>query len=62
MSMRVKLKDASVLGLTRFSIQKNESRAFPYDQVFGELSKSIGNIAPYQLLLVLMLTVNIGEL
>lgn len=48
MSMRVKLKDASVLGLTRFSIQKNESRAFPYDQVFGELSKSIGNIAPYQ--------------
>ena len=48
MSLRIDLKNGSIFGLTRFSIQKNESRAFPYDQIFGELSKNIGNIAPYQ--------------
>lgn len=48
MSFRVDLKEGAIFGFKRFSIQKNESRAFPYDQVFGELARNIGNLAPKQ--------------
>ena len=46
MSLRVDLNDGSIFGLSRFSIQKNESRAFPYDQAYGRITQKIGNIAP----------------
>lgn len=48
MSFRVDLNDGTILGSKKFSIQKNESRAFPYDQVFGELTRKTGNLAPKQ--------------
>ena len=46
MSLRVDLKNGSIFGLSRFSLQKNESRAFPYDQVYGSIVQDIGNISP----------------
>tara|TARA_B110000977_G_scaffold169052_1_gene218675 strand:+ start:858 stop:3464 length:2607 start_codon:yes stop_codon:yes gene_type:complete len=48
MSFRVDLKEGAIFGFKKFSIQKNESRAFPYDQVFGQLARNIGNLAPKQ--------------
>ncbi len=46
MSLRVDLKSGSIFGLSRFSIQKNESRAFPYDQAYGNVVQNIGNLSP----------------
>ena len=48
MSFRVDLKNKTIFGFKRFSIQKNEARQFPYDQVFGKLNNDLGNLTPKQ--------------
>lgn len=46
MSLRVEMKkDASILGYSRFSIQKPASRQHPYDQIFQALVRRAGNLA-----------------
>ena len=46
MSFRVKLKgDNSILGFKTFSLHKPSARQHPYDQVFQDLQKEIGNIS-----------------
>lgn len=46
MSLRVEMKnDASILGFSRFSIQKPASRQHPLDQVFQALVRRAGNLA-----------------
>lgn len=46
LSLRVKLKNGnSLLGLTEFSLQKTQTRLFPYDQSFQDAQKLIGNIS-----------------
>jgi len=45
-SLRVELKnDKTILGFSRFSIQKPRERRHPYDYTFQSMLKSIGNIA-----------------
>lgn len=48
MSFRVDLKDETIFGFKRFSIQKSEARQFPYDQVFGKLNRNLDNLTPKQ--------------
>ncbi|MBT5751052.1 MAG: hypothetical protein HOI39_08010 [Flavobacteriales bacterium] len=46
MSLRVKLKnDKTILGFSRFSIQKPSTRVHPYDSTFQSLVKDSGNIS-----------------
>ena len=48
MSLRVKIKNGTILGFKSFSIQKPFSRQHPYDQVYGKLIQSTENISPKQ--------------
>lgn len=48
MSFRVDLKNGSIFGLKRFSLQKSRTRHHPYDQTFGKLIQDLGNLSPYQ--------------
>jgi hypothetical protein len=46
MSLRVKLKgDNSILGFKEFSLQKTQTRLFPYDQIYQDIQRSLGNIS-----------------
>jgi hypothetical protein len=46
MSLRVKLKnDNSLFGFSEFSIQKSQTRMFPYDQSFQDIQRKMGNIS-----------------
>ena len=47
MSFRISLKGkGTVLGFKKFSIQKPRARQFPYDNIFQDLNRSLGNLAP----------------
>ena len=48
MSFRIDLKNGSIFGLKRFSVQKSRTRHHPYDQTFGQLIKDLDNLSPYQ--------------
>ena len=46
MSLRIDLKgDATIFGLNEFNIQKPRTRLFPYDPVFQDLARSMGNLS-----------------
>ena len=46
MSLRIDLKgDATIFGLNEFNIQKPRTRLFPYDPVFQDLVRSMGNLS-----------------
>ena len=47
MSFRLSLKgNGTVLGFKKFSIHKPRARQFPYDNIFQDLNKSLGNLVP----------------
>ena len=47
MSFRLSVKGkGTVLGFKKFSIQKPRARQFPYDNIFQDLNRSLGNLAP----------------
>ena len=45
MSLKVKLKDNSILGFTEFSIQKPSARQFPYDLSYQSILNHLGNLS-----------------
>lgn len=48
MSFRINLKDGTIFGFKNFSIHKPESRQYPYDQVYGKLQQTVGNLSTKQ--------------
>jgi hypothetical protein len=45
MSLKIKIQNGYVHGLSNFSIQKPRARSFPYDQVFHAINNEIGGLS-----------------
>ncbi len=47
MSFRINLKEGTIFGNSKFSLQKPSARQFPYDHIFQSMMRDVGNLASF---------------